>query len=89
MEIDEYRDYEKALSALNQALKLYSKNDLREKSSQVERRIKIVDRFVEARGMEQTNQQEMVEICKELLQLPDTDSHLCLGYVYSQLAEYY
>jgi flagellin-specific chaperone FliS len=47
--------YEKALSALDQALKLYSKNDLCEKSSQIECRIKIVERFLEAREFEQTN----------------------------------
>lgn len=59
---------------MNQALKLYNKNESRDKSSQVEKRIKVVERFVEARNLEQTNQTEMIAICKQLLQTDNADS---------------
>ena len=68
---------------------LYNKNDSRDKSSQVEKRIKVVERFVEARNLEQTDQSQMVDICKQLLQTDNADSFLRVGDVYSQLVEYY
>ena len=52
VEIDEYRDYEKALSALREALKHMVKAraaNKEERCKQLQQKIYLVDRFVEAR----------------------------------------
>jgi len=47
----------------------------------------VVERFVEARNLEQTDQSQMIDICKQLLQTENADSFLRVGDVYSQLVE--
>jgi len=62
-------------------LKLYNKNESREKSQQLTQRIKVVERFVEARNLEQSDQSKMVEICKELIESESAESSIRIGDV--------
>ncbi|GBG73001.1 hypothetical protein CBR_g12720 [Chara braunii] len=80
IEIDEYRDYEKALGALREALKYLTKsktenNDVRLNS--LTRRIAMVEKFVQARKLAKTDPSQMVRLCNELiLQVPRDVSDL-------------
>lgn len=87
IEIDEYSDYEKALSALNHALKLYNSTESREKSNNVIQRIKYVSKFNDARKLEQSDQNKMIEICKQLIDEPDIGNYIRIGDVFGQLIE--
>lgn len=76
MEIDEYRDYEKALSALREALKYMVKaraQNKEERCKQLQQKIYLVDRFVEARKVVKSDPNEMVKISHQLLEQPDVE----------------
>ena len=76
VEIDEYRDYEKALSALREALKYMVKaraQNKEERCKQLQQKIYLVDRFVEARKVVKTDPNEMVKISHQLLEQPDVE----------------
>ncbi len=99
-EIDDFRDYEKALEALREALKYAIKakptgagansnsaNDA--KMNQLENRVRLVDKFVTARKLVKTNPAEMVKLCTQLLDTPDVESAVRVGDVYAELIQYY
>lgn len=97
IEIDEYRDYEKALGALREALKHLQKSRTEDKAEQVEAlsaRINMVTRFVQARKLIQEDPHEMVRICTEILNDPriganEIESSIRIGDVFALLIEYW
>eukprot|EP00854_Cymbomonas_tetramitiformis_P005426 gene5426-6578_t len=99
IEIDEYRDYEKALGALREATKFMAKAqrtspDKDERLASLNQRISLCDKFVQARKLIKTDPQEMVRICSGLLEYPPEDSHdvesaIRVGDVFALLVEYY
>merc|ERR1711939_1082161 len=93
VEIDEYRDYEKALSALREALKYMVKaraQNKEERCKQLQQKIYLVDRFVEARKVVKSDPNEMVKISHQLLEQPDVEQKAVrIGDVFALLVEYY
>eukprot|EP00736_Rhodelphis_marinus_P013329 Rmarinus@m.1241 len=93
VEIDEYRDYEKALGALREALKYMIKAkpmDKEEKIASLQQRIFIVERFVDARKKAKGGQvEDVVDICQSLLDQPDVETAIRVGDVYACLIETY
>jgi len=92
VEIDEYRDYEKAIGALKEALKYLQKAESRhgeEMAESMVRRIGIIEKFVQARKLLDRNPANMVEICEDLLRTRDLDEAIRSGDCYALLIEYY
>jgi intraflagellar transport protein 140 len=92
VEIDEYRNYEKALAALKEALKAAAriKGDIREaRTSSLTGRIAIVERFVAARKLAKTDMPAMAEACRGLLELRDAETAIRVGDVYALLVYYH
>jgi intraflagellar transport protein 140 len=76
VEIDEYRDYEKALGALKESVKYMIKAKGANKEEQLaslHQRIQLVEIFVQARRLVKTDPAEMVKICHQLLDRPDVE----------------
>ncbi|KAG8433203.1 hypothetical protein GDO86_017477 [Hymenochirus boettgeri] len=92
VEIDEYQSYEKALGALSEAYKCLSKAKMRSpedqerKLSDMQSKITLVTRFIQAR---RADSQEAVKQCELLLEEPDLDSAIRIGDVYGLLVEHY
>ena len=82
MEIDEFRDYEKALGALKESRQQLEKarkmTDRERRISALESRISIVSDFVEARRYEKSDPHKMADMCTTLLQRRDVDSAIYL-----------
>lgn len=96
VEIDEYRDYEKAGGALREALKYLVKaaggppgSDTDPRVMALNNRIQIVDRFAGIRKLGKTNPEEMVSVCEQMLQMGDIESSVRVGDVFAQLVEHY
>jgi len=92
VEIDEYRDYEKALAALRESLKYMVKArnaNKEERCKQLQQKIYLVDRFVEARKVVKEDPNEMVKIAHQLVEQPAVESAVRVGDVYALLVEYY
>lgn len=90
VEIDEYRDYEKAIGALNEALKYLLKDDsrtAREMASFLEKRILLISKFVEAKASRR-DPGKMVAICEALLQDPMVEDAIRAGDCYALLIEH-
>jgi intraflagellar transport protein 140 len=94
VEIDEYRDYEKAGGALREALKYVVKaagpgaeND--ERVISLQGRISIVDKFAGIRKLAKSDPEQMVQLCEKMLQMPDTENAVRVGDVFAQLVEHY
>eukprot|EP01002_Notosolenus_urceolatus_P015452 NODE_7_length_4446_cov_23.596543_g6_i0.p1 GENE.NODE_7_length_4446_cov_23.596543_g6_i0~~NODE_7_length_4446_cov_23.596543_g6_i0.p1 ORF type:complete len:1437 (-),score=556.32 NODE_7_length_4446_cov_23.596543_g6_i0:134-4204(-) len=92
-EINEFRDYDKALAALKESKKTYAKAKGPEKEGKVVElttRLDIVEKFVTARKMVKTDPMAMVRMCNELLDdTPDVDEAIRVGDVYALLVEFY
>jgi intraflagellar transport protein 140 len=96
VEIDEYRDYEKAGGALREALKYIVKaaggppgSDGDPRVQALNSRIQIVDRFASIRKLGKTNPEEMVQVCEQMLQMGDIESAVRIGDIFAQLVEHY
>jgi len=90
VEIDEYRDYEKAVGALRESHKfLVKSNGTTDQVSELDLRISLVERFAEARRLAKTDADKMVQCCQELLQEEDIEAAVRVGDVYAQLVEHY
>jgi len=94
IEIDEYRDYEKALAALKEAIKHLLKagvNDTNHdaKIEALEQRILLVERFVEARLKIKQDPDESIAMLTELLSAPDIESSVRVGDVFALLIEFH
>eukprot|EP00605_Chrysophyceae_sp_TOSAG23-4_P001489 GSChrysophyteH1.ASY1.ANO1.1626.1 assembled CDS len=92
VEIDDYRDYEKAIGALREALKHLGKANTRsaaDMASRFEQRISLIERFVQVRRMAQKDPDTMVTVCEGLLQEPLLDEAIRTGDCLAMLVEHY
>eukprot|EP01061_Rhynchopus_euleeides_P011970 TRINITY_DN21580_c0_g3_i1.p1 TRINITY_DN21580_c0_g3~~TRINITY_DN21580_c0_g3_i1.p1 ORF type:complete len:1443 (+),score=619.87 TRINITY_DN21580_c0_g3_i1:178-4506(+) len=90
--IDEFRDYDKALGALQDAAKYMEKskaNNRDMKMQQLETKVSYVERFVEARNMVKTDPAKMVESCRQLLDVEDIEGAVRVGDIFALLVEFY
>lgn len=91
VEIDEYRDYEKAIGALNEALKYLLKDNSRTANDMVallEKRILLISKFVEAKASKR-DPGKLLAICEALLQDPMIEESIRAGDCYALLIEHY
>eukprot|EP01012_Entosiphon_sulcatum_P045924 TRINITY_DN6146_c0_g1_i1.p1 TRINITY_DN6146_c0_g1~~TRINITY_DN6146_c0_g1_i1.p1 ORF type:complete len:1449 (+),score=295.84 TRINITY_DN6146_c0_g1_i1:53-4399(+) len=92
VEIDEYRDYGKALGALKDAQRYLVKSKLPDKdrkAEQLRKRIELVEQFVQARELVGSRPDEMIRMCQALLDDPEIDSAIRVGDIYALLVEFY
>mmetsp|Transcript_30722 Transcript_30722/g.68056 ORF Transcript_30722/g.68056 Transcript_30722/m.68056 type:complete len:1411 (+) Transcript_30722:34-4266(+) len=97
IEIDEYRDYEKALQAMREATKYLAKSKAEDRESKlaaVNQRISMTEKFVMARQLITQNPQQALSICNEVLMtIPadsqDLDSGIRVGDVFALMIEYW
>ncbi len=93
MEIDEFRNYEKALAALGEAAKVAGKiaeEAVREaRLASLNGRIALVDRFVQARKLAKSDTNGMVAICMQLIEQRDAESAIRVGDVFALLIYFY
>lgn len=90
VEIDEYRDYERASKAIEEALKYLTKSNAEDKDSrmeQLQQKKFYIDKFIEAKQLAQTNPQEMMKVCQQLLSNGSTEVAIRAGDVYAQMIE--
>ncbi|KAJ9518877.1 hypothetical protein QJQ45_026278, partial [Haematococcus lacustris] len=99
IEIDEYRDYEKALQAMREAVKYLAKSKSEDKDlrlQQVQQRIATAEKYVAARGLISTQPQQALALCSALLEsMPsggegqDMESGIRVGDVFALMIEYW
>lgn len=98
VEIDEYRDYEKALGALKESRKYVVKNAAESKLSEREQqdrllsldnKIHTVQQFVDARKNIKSNPVETVAVCNQLLDNAKPGGTLRTGDIYALLIEHF
>jgi len=71
VEIDEYRDYEKALSALKDAAKYAQKSTAADKDAklqQLQQKVFFVEKFLQSKQLLESNPNEMIKICQQLVE---------------------
>ena len=92
VEVDEYRDYEKAGDALKEALKFAMKSTTQDKEfkvQQFEAKILLIERFIQAKKLQHSNPGEMMKSFQSLLDDQGIELALRAGDVYAQMIEYY
>eukprot|EP00873_Tetraselmis_striata_P011387 jgi/Tetstr1/431651/TSEL_021180.t1 len=97
IEIDEYRDYDKALQAMREALKYVQRSRLPDKDlrqGSLEQRIGMTERFAEAKAMMDGNPAGAVAACNALLdeaptEMDTSEASIRIGDVYALLVEYW
>lgn len=92
VEIDEYRDYEKAIGALKEALKYLSKDNSRhaeDMAGSIEKRIQMIEKFVQAKKAMKKDPNTMVSICQSLLTEPTLEEAIRAGDCLAMLVEYF
>ena len=93
VEVDEFRNYEKALAALRESSKAATKiQDEGAKQSrllQLQGKIALVERFVSARKMAKSDPAEMVNICNQLVEQQDCETAVRVGDVFALLVYFY
>lgn len=93
VEIDEYRDYEKALNAMKEAKRQLDKSSAANKDmkqNMLLRRIKYLESYCEAReSMNGGNFDQMARICDSLVDQPGIEEAIRLGDAFANLIEYY
>jgi len=97
IEVDEFRDYEKAMQAMLEAEKYLTKSksdDAPERAAHLRQRLNLIDRFVTARGLITADAQQAISICNEvLMSAPADDTHsecsVRVGDVYALMVEYW
>ncbi|XP_059935422.1 intraflagellar transport protein 140 homolog isoform X4 [Mesoplodon densirostris] len=93
VEIDEYQNYDKAHGALTEAYKCLSKAKARSpldqeaRLAQLQSKMALVKRFMQARRTYTEDPKESIRQCKLLLEEPDLDSIVRVGDVYGFLVE--
>ena len=90
MEIDDYRDYEKACGALREALKYLVKAETRSASEMAEhtqRRIDLIEKFLAAKDLATKNVEQMIEICESLLNERHLEDAIRTGDILAALIE--
>ncbi|KFM79558.1 Intraflagellar transport protein 140-like protein, partial [Stegodyphus mimosarum] len=91
-EIDEYQNYEKALEALSEAYKSLSKvtnGSNSEKLENLKTKLEIVKKFVDIRQLYESNPDEAVKKCRDLLHLENIDIAVRRGDIYGFLVEHF
>ena len=99
VEIDEYRDYDKAIGALNEALKYLSKETSASNTStgraaielqkNIEKRVMLIEKFMEAKAAARNEPQTMIAICEALLQDPSIEEAIRIGDLLGMLIEFF
>jgi intraflagellar transport protein 140 len=91
VEIDEYRDYDKALVAEKEALKFVAKiNPANENlAGRIKKRLDHLEFFLNAKKIAGSKPDDMVRMCEKLLETPGIDSSIRSGDVFAQLIEFY
>jgi len=93
MEIDEYRDYEKALAALKKAAEYLGKARGPQKDdmlASLQQRVTYIQQFVEARATAKSDPATMQRLCHALLDAgPSVEAALRVGDAYALLIEFY
>lgn len=93
VEIDEYRDYEKALGAMKEAMRQLEKSQSGEKEvklSRMRKRVGVIEKFVEARQALNNNDGDTaMQICDGLVETAGTEDAIRLGDVFAQLIEHH
>lgn len=95
VEIDDYQNYDKALGALNEALKCMAKAKMKNPADQegkvafLKQRTALLKKFVQARGLYDEQPDEAVKQCQLLLDEPDLETAVRVGDVYGFMVEYY
>ena len=93
MEIDEYRDYEKAAGALREAVATLGKARTLENGSERLRQMQLkldrVEAFVGARKVIKADPDEALRTCEALLNEHDLDADVRVGDVFALLIEWY
>lgn len=93
VEIDEYRDYEKAIGALREALKHLAKappgRQIQDMTDMIDKRIMLIEKFVQARRVAQRDPDTMVAICEALLQEPMLEEAIRAGDCVAMLVEHF
>lgn len=87
VEIDEYRDYEKALGAMKEAMRQLEKSNTQNKEMKqrlMKDRIATIEKYVQAREAQKNNDpQTMVSICSQLVDQPGVEEAIRLGDVFA------
>jgi intraflagellar transport protein 140 len=96
VEIDEFRDYEKAGNALREALKYLVKaaggppaSETDKKVLTLNNRIAIVDKFAGIRKLAKSDPEQMVSVCEKMLDVPEIETAVRIGDIFAQLVEHY
>uniref|UniRef100_A0A4W5Q9V8 Intraflagellar transport 140 n=1 Tax=Hucho hucho TaxID=62062 RepID=A0A4W5Q9V8_9TELE len=95
VEIDDYQNYEKALGALTEAYKCLSKakgrspDEHEARMAELQHKITLVKRFVQARRLYEEEPGEAVRLCEALLEEPDLDPAVRIGDAYGFLVEHH
>ncbi|KAF1784110.1 WD40-repeat-containing domain [Phytophthora cactorum] len=92
VEIEEYRDYEKAISALQEAVQVVSKSRADGKEAllkRYEKRILLIEQFMVARQQAKHNPKEMVDIVTKLMEEPGIEEAIRVGDGFAMLVEAY
>ncbi len=95
VEIDEYRDYEKAHGALREAVKQLGKAEdngggyIGQMTQEMNHRISLIDRFVQARKASKREPLVMVSICEALLKEGNLEEAIRVGDCLAMLVEHY
>ncbi|KAE9332040.1 Intraflagellar transport protein [Phytophthora fragariae] len=92
VEIEEYRDYEKAISALQEAMQVVSKSRADGKDAllkRYEKRVLLIEQFVIARQQAKHSPKEMMDIVTKLLEEPGIEEAIRVGDAYAMLTEAY
>jgi intraflagellar transport protein 140 len=92
VEIDDYRAYDKALSALREAEKYLGKARIHGKEaklSALQEKIHLMERFINARELVKTHPEDMIRTCEDLLRERDIDRAVRTGDIYALLVEFH
>ncbi|XP_076007585.1 intraflagellar transport protein 140 homolog [Genypterus blacodes] len=95
VEIDDYQNYEKALDALTEASKCLSKakdsssGQQEARLADMQHRVTLIKRFVQARRLYDESPVEAVRICEGLLEEQELDPAVRIGDAYGFLVEHH
>lgn len=90
LEIDEFRDYKKALGALNEAKKCIAKSkqeDREQRLQQLQQRVLVVDEFVRAKEEGKRSTADMLRALHQLLDNPHLEQAVRAGDVMAEMVE--
>lgn len=93
MEVEAFRDYEKSLGALKEAVKALGKEkdgELKEEMLvSLQQRISLVERFVHARALVVSDPDEADRMCNGLLSHPEVETAVRVGDIFGLLIEHH